>query len=202
MTEKTHQLDPRERLLETALRLFAEHGIHATGIDRIIAEAGVAKMTLYKHFAGKDDLVVAALRRKHEVFREFFRAIVDGRHDPRARLLAVFDAQERWFSRPDFRGCFFLNAAAELPEGGCAARQAVADHKAWVLAQFHELAAQAGAGDPAALAQELMLLFEGAIARAYVTGEASAARTARKAAAALMEAANPAPQDNPVVPKE
>ncbi|MBK7403139.1 MAG: TetR/AcrR family transcriptional regulator [Phycisphaerales bacterium] len=189
---KADELDPRERLLQTAQRLFGEQGIHATGIDRIIAEAGVAKMTLYKHFAGKDELVVAALRRKHEVFREFFRAIVESRQEPRGRLLAVFEAQERWFARPDFRGCYFLNAAAELPEANCAARRAVAEHKLWVLGQFQELCRGVGAPEPDRLADELMLLFEGAIARAYVTGDATAARAARRAAAALLEADLPA----------
>ncbi len=177
---------PRERLIEAAVRLFSEDGIRATGIDRLLTEAGVAKMSLYKHFQSKDDLIVEALRRKDEQFRETFRAMVETRHDPRARLLGVFDAQERWFGHPGFRGCLFLNAAAELPEGGCPARRAIAEHKSWVHGQLRDLAREAGAGD--GLADQLMLLFEGAIMRAYVTGDPTVAREARKAAEVLLEA--------------
>jgi len=176
---------PRERLIEAAIRLFGEEGIHATGLDRLLTEAGVAKMSLYKHFESKGALVVAALQRKDEMFRETFRAMVESRHDPRARLLGVFDAQEKWFGRPGFRGCLFLNAAAELPEDGCPARRAIAEHKAWVHEQFRALAREAGAD--AALADQCMLLFEGAIARAYVTGDATVAREARRAAAQLLD---------------
>ncbi len=179
----------RERLVDAAVRLFSDEGIRATGIDRLLAEAGVAKMSLYKHFAGKDELVVAALRRKDELFRETFRALVESRHDPRARLLGVFDAQEKWFGRPGFRGCLFLNTASELAEGGCEARRVVAEHKAWVLDQFRGLSREAGASDPDALADQLMLLFDGAIARAYVTGNPGVARDAKRAAAALLDAA-------------
>lgn len=184
---KTETGSARERLIETAVRLFGDLGIRATGIDRIIAEAGVAKMSLYKHFGSKEELVVAALRRKDEMFRETFRAMVESRHEPRARLLGVFDAQERWFGRPGFRGCQFLNAAAEMPEGGCEARRAVAEHKAWVHEQLRVLSREAGADD--SLADQLMLLFEGAIARAVVTGDAGVARDAKRAAAALLASA-------------
>lgn len=174
----------RERLIDASIRLFGVGGIRATGIDRLLAEAGVAKMSLYKHFAGKDALVVAALRRRDEMFRETFRAMVETRRGARARLLGVFDGLEKWFSRPGFRGCPFLNAAAELPEGGCEARLVIAEHKAWVHGQLRELAREAGAGE--GLADQLMLLFEGAIARAYVTGDARVAREAKRAAEVLL----------------
>lgn len=188
-TDPTRASDARERLLQTAIRLFGEEGIRATGIDRLLAEAGVAKMTLYKHFGSKDDLVVAALRRKDELFRETFAAMVGLRTDPRARLLGVFDALERWFSREDYRGCLFLNAAAELADCECCGREAIAEHKAWVLGQLRTLAGEAGAGDPGALADQLMLLFEGAIVRSYVTGRPDVARDARRAAAVLLDGA-------------
>lgn len=189
MATTTARRGARERLIEAAMRLFCEAGIHSTGIDRILAEAGVAKMSLYKHFAGKEELVVAVLERKDQLFRETFRAMVESRTEPRARLLSVFDALERWFGRPDFRGCLFLNAAAELPEAGCPGRAAVAAHKAWVLEQLRELSRGVGARDAEALAERLMLLFEGAIARAYVTGDPSVAREAKRAAAVLLEGA-------------
>jgi AcrR family transcriptional regulator len=177
----------RERLIETAIRLFAESGVRATGIDRILAEAGVAKMSLYKHFRSKDELVLGALRRKDELFRETFVAMVGSRTDPRARLLGVFDALERWFRRPDFRGCLFLNVASEHPDPDCPVRRAVAEHKAWVRARLLELARDTGTPDPDTLAERLMLLFEGAIARAYVTGDPGVARQARAAAEAWLD---------------
>lgn len=177
---------PRERLIDAAIRLFEEQGIRATGIDQLLAEAGVAKMSLYKHFGGKDGLVVASLRRRDELFRETFLAMVETRHGARARVLGVFDALEKWFCRPGFRGCLFLNAAAELPEGGCEARRAIAEHKGWVRGRLGELAC--GAGGDEELADQLMLLFEGAIARAYVTGDPTVAREARNAAAVLLDA--------------
>lgn len=183
------QTGARDRLVDAAVRLFGEEGIRAVGIDRLLAEAGVAKMSLYKHFKGKEGLVVAALRRKDELFREAFRATIESRREPRARLLGVFDALERWFARPDFRGCVFLNAAAELPEGGCPGRRVIAEHKAWVLGQLRTLSREAGAPDPEGLAAQLMLLFDGAIARAYVTGDSSVARDAKRAAEALLDAA-------------
>lgn len=179
----------RERLVEAAVRLFGEVGIRAAGIDRILAEAGVAKMSLYKHFRGKDDLVVAALERKDELFRETFEAMVGSRQNPRARLLGVFDALERWFGRPDFRGCLFLNAAAELVEPGCPGREVIAAHKTWVLAQLRGLSADAGVPEPDGFAAQLMLLFDGAIARAYVTGNAGVAEDGKAAAAVLLDAA-------------
>lgn len=183
------RLSARERLIEAAVRLFGEVGIRGAGIDRILAEAGVAKMSLYKHFKGKDDLICEALRRKDELFRETFQAMVASRREPRAKLLGVFDALERWFARPDFRGCLFQNAAAELPEADCPGREVITSHKAWVYGQMVELSAGAGVADPERFASRLMLLFEGAISRAFVTGEPGVARDAREAAAALLDSA-------------
>lgn len=188
-TTTTRAPGARERLLEAAMKLFARDGIRATGIDRILEEAGVAKMSLYKHFKGKDELVVAVLRRKDELFRETFAAMIESRHDPRARLLGVFDAMEKWFSRDDFRGCLFLNAAAELTDCECCGREVVAEHKQWVHDQLLTLATDADVRDPEALADQLMLLFEGAISRAYVTGRPSVAQEGKRAAAALLDCA-------------
>ena len=104
----------RDQLIDTALDLFNRNGYHATGIDRILAEAGVAKMTLYKHFGSKDALIQAALERRDERWRAWFRDAVARRAEtPRGRLLAVFDALEEWFVRPDFHGCMFIRAAGE-----------------------------------------------------------------------------------------
>ena len=104
----------REHLVETALRLFYEKGFHATGIDTILAESGVAKMTLYKYFKSKDDLILAALELRDRRWMGWFGGELKRRgKTPRQRLLAVFDILGDWFGQDEFRGCLFLNAASE-----------------------------------------------------------------------------------------
>jgi AcrR family transcriptional regulator len=174
-------------LVDTALDLFYRHGFHATGIDKILEESGVAKMTLYKHFKSKDELILAALRRRDERFRNWFmRAVERRRKTPRERLLAIFDALEEWFRGRDFSGCMFINASAEFAPFDNPIHSAAAEHKRLILSYVHELASAAGAKDPDALAQGLMLLMEGAIVMAYVAGQPDAARQARKAAEILV----------------
>src|SRR5262245_48026168 len=104
--------EARRRILETADRLFYEEGIRAVGIDRIIAEAGVAKATLYSHFASKDDLILAVLEHRESCVSEFFREAMErlGR-EASCPLRAFFDALKEWFTTPGFRGCAFQNAA-------------------------------------------------------------------------------------------
>ena len=179
----------RDLLVETAAKLFARHGFHATGIDRILAEAGVAKMTLYKHFRSKDELILAALRRRDEEFRNWFRRRVEARADtPRARLLAVFDVLAEWFEQPDFAGCTFVTAAAEFHPAEDPIHAAAAEHKRLLLAFLRDLAGEAGARDPETLAQELGLLMEGATALAHVCGEKNL-EAARHAARLLIDEA-------------
>ena len=107
--------DPRERLVDTAYQLFQRNGIQAVGINRILEEAGVAKATLYKHFPSKEDLVVAALERHEEVWTQGWleREVERRGGSPGERLLAVFDAFDRWFHREDFEGCLFLGTLLE-----------------------------------------------------------------------------------------
>jgi AcrR family transcriptional regulator len=182
--------DRREALIEAALALFQREGFHATGVDRILAESGAAKMTLYKHFRSKDELVLAALRRRQETFRAWFEARVRRtRGGPRRRLLAVFDAADEWLRGPDFRGCLFINAAAEFGGAEAPVRKAAAEAKAATLAFLRELAADAGAADPDALARSLNLLLQGAIVMAHAGGDRDAAKAARRAAESLVEAA-------------
>lgn len=180
----------RDHLIDTALDLFARHGFHATGIDRILAEAGVAKMTLYNHFRSKDDLILAALRRRDERFRNWFvRAVERRAPDARGRLLAIFDALEEWFGREDFTGCMFVNAAAEYGDRASPIRAACAEHKHLLGDYVRRLAEAAGATDPEGLAQELSLLMEGAVTMANVSGTTEPARRAKAAALPLIERA-------------
>ena len=185
----------RDHLIETALELFNDAGYHATGIDRILAEAGVAKMTLYKHFKSKNELILAALTRRDEHWLAWFRKAVErhARHHadagPRARLRAVFDALEDWLRTPSFNGCLFCKAAAEFPELNDPIHAVAARHHRSLLAVLKELAEDAGARRPARLARELLLLMEGAISVTQVNGQVGATQAAARAAEILIEAA-------------
>ena len=188
----------RERLVETALTVFNRDGYHAAGIDRILAEAGVAKMTLYNHFRSKDDLILAALRRRDEGFRHWFARQVETRtQDPVERLYVLFDVLGEWFDATDFRGCVFINAAAEYGDRANPIHAAVAEHKRLVEAYIAGLATAAGAQAPDRLARSLMLLVEGAIVLAHETGEgAKTAVDARRAAACQIEMASLTPSSS------
>ena len=178
----------RDRLIDTALDLFNSHGYHATGIDRILAESGVAKMTLYKHFGSKDALIQAALETRDERWRAWFRGAVAQRAEtPRGRLLAVFDALDEWFARPDFHGCMFIRAAGEYAELDDPIHAGAAAHQRLVLAELRELTDATGARNPARLAREMMLLALGAMIATQVNGSIGAGAAAKKAAAVLIE---------------
>src|SRR4030095_1581782 len=109
----------RDRLIDTAIALFNRYGFHATGVDRIVAVAKVAKKTLYAHFPSKEDLIIAALSRKRTAFADKFLPAVWANSDqPRERLLSLFELAKSWFDDPDFYGCIFVNAAVEYSEPG------------------------------------------------------------------------------------
>lgn len=183
----------RDQLIDTALRVFYRDGFHATGVDRIIEEAGVARMTLYKHFKSKDELILAALRRRDENFRNWFmRSVERLGATPRERLLAVFDTLGDWFAEETFSGCMFINASAEYADPDDPIHRASAEHKLLLLNFLRDLTAAAGAADPDGLADGLMLLMEGAIVMAYVAGDRQAARRARASADVLIREALPA----------
>lgn len=183
----------KEHLVETAVKLFGREGFHATGIDRILQEAGVARMTLYKHFPSKDDLILAALRRRDEQFRAWFKSAIEKRGGtPAERLLASFDALEEWFegkafSGIPFTGCAFINASAEYSETQHPVHQVAAEHKRLIMEYLRLLASSSGARDPDELAWEIALLHEGAIVTAQVSGDEKAASGAKQIARLLME---------------
>ena len=178
----------REQLVETALKLFSREGFHATGIDRILAESGVAKMTLYNHFKSKDDLVLAALRRRDELFRNnFSRQVEAAAETPAGRLAALFDVLHAWINSDDFNGCMFCNAAAEYRDASSPIRALAAEHKRLMLASIRLLAEQAGAEHPHELAEHLNLLLEGAISQALTAGDLDAAKTAARAARVVLD---------------
>ena len=180
----------RERLIVTAVELFYTHGVHAVGIDQVIAAAGVTKTTFYKHFESKDELMVAAVRRRDEwELAAWDRAVrtVAG-DDPRAQLLGMFDVMDTWFNAPDFRGCLFLNTAAEFPNPHDPVHQAAAAHKRRMRDGWRDLARQAGATDASAeaFADLFATLVEGTLVMRQVHGRDDAARVSRPLAAALL----------------
>ena len=182
----------RDQLIEAALRLFGRDGYHATGIDRIRAEAGVARMTLYNQFGSKEELIIAALRRGDTEFRTWLRDALDARTlAPRQRLLALFDVLDTWFkakaTAPPFFGCTFINAAAEFSDPDDPVHRQAADHKAKLCAYVTELATAAGADEPEPLARDLLLLMDGAIVGAQVTGDRDAALRAKALAAIVLD---------------
>ena len=183
-------MSKRDQLIDAAIDLFHRNGFNATGIDRILADAGVAKMTLYNHFKSKDELILAALRRRDLTFREDLIAYVESHADsPSARLLALFDAHKAWFERSNFRGCMFINAAAEFSGISDPIRQVAEEHKKLMHAHIRGLTSAAGARDPDELADQLMLLIDGAISCSQVSCLSTWADKARTAAAILIDQA-------------
>ena len=181
---KPDKLDSRQRILDTAAQLFYREGVRGVGVDRIAAESGLAKMTLYYHFKSKDELVVAWLRRRDEEWMSWLESAVERRDG--TRLLAVFDALREWFEKPDFRGCAFINAHAELGWSNPAAAEIVASHKHALAEYLARLARSEGAAEPEALARELLLLVDGAIVTASIQRDARVADDAREAAARVI----------------
>ena len=187
---RTTTSEARQRILDTADRLFYQEGVRAVGIDRIIAEAGVAKMTLYTHFPSKDDLIVAVLQYREGQVLEFFRASME-RHGKRAKgkLRAFFAALKEWFESPGFRGCAFQNAAVELADPAHAGTQFVRDHKRRFTEILRGFVEESVGRSAAKLVPTIALLVEGAIVTAVISGTPDAAEVARDAAQKLVEGA-------------
>jgi AcrR family transcriptional regulator len=177
----------RQRLLQTAAALFYARGIHAVGVDALADHTGVTKRTLYQHFPSKDALIAEALADRGTSWRAWFAAELQRRaHDPAGQLLAMFDVVGEEAATAHFRGCSFVNAAAELPDATHPARAVASTHKQAVLDLIASLAAQLDIGEPDTLARQLKLLLEGAIATALVDPGPQPARDARTAAATLL----------------
>ncbi|HZD67859.1 MAG TPA: TetR/AcrR family transcriptional regulator [Actinomycetes bacterium] len=149
----------RARLLETASRLFYAEGVHAVGIDRIIAEAGVAKATFYHHFPTKDELVRAYLEQQSHLQRATAARLPQT--TPRERLLAIFDNVGDLGRDPGYRGCPFVNAAAEYPDPTHPVRQAIAEYRRWFRSLLRDLLAADGHPDPERTADVLVALKDG-----------------------------------------
>ena len=184
----TKKSDARQRMVETAEQLFYAEGVRAVGIDRIIAEAGVAKMTLYNHFPSKDDLILAVVEFREAKFDAMFEKWM-GRHVKAGmgRLDAFFAALKDWFKSPGFRGCMFINTCAELADAEHPASKFSADHKLRFHAMLKEIIAEER-GDKVAesVAPAIALLVEGAIVSAVMQQSVESAEVARDAAVGLL----------------
>jgi len=179
----------RERILQTASRLFYERGIRAVGVDTVVAEADVAKTTLYQHFKTKDDLIEAYLLASDQDLRAWLAATTgDASEPPEDRIVAVFRQVGEWVGRAGFRGCGFINAAAELADPAHPGFIVAAAHKAHIRHAFATLAAEAGLSGPERLAAELALLLDGAFIGASMERSAAPFEAAERAAALLLRA--------------
>ncbi len=177
----------REIILDTAARLFYHHGFQAVGVDTIVAEAGISKMTLYRHFPSKDDLIVAYLERSDGYFRQWFDEALGRAGAPSDRLIAVFEALERLVTSPTCYGCTFQVTAAEFPDPEHPAHRAAMRHKEAVMERFTELAEAGGLEQPSILAGRLLLLMDGAWTAARMFGPANPAAHVAGAARLLIE---------------
>jgi AcrR family transcriptional regulator len=171
----------RERVMRAAYDLFSRQGTRTVGVDAVIGEAGVAKMTLYRNFASKDDLILAFLERRETLWTMgWVRAQSQRRGDtPVQRLLAIFEIFGEWFARPDFEGCSFITTLLEVANRDSAVRQASVQHLANIRGYLCELAAQAGVADPDSFARQWHILMKGSII-AGAEGDIQAAARARE----------------------
>ena len=178
----------RERILDTAYELFSRHGTRAVGVDRIIAECGIAKMTLYRNFPSKDDLILAFLERRDELWTRAWLQAEAQRSgaNPAQRLLAIFDTFESWFAREDFEGCTFINVMLEVTDYDNPVRQASVRKLADIRAFVAGLAEEAGIQDPDGFARQWHILMKGSIVAA-AEGDREAAQRAKQVGAILLE---------------
>jgi AcrR family transcriptional regulator len=180
------EITPKEKLFQTATRLFYQNGYRATGVDTIAAESGIGKMTLYRHFPSKDDLIVAYLRNSDRLFWDQFEQITKDAPTAREKLTAFFEELQSYVLSPQCYGCPFINLSAEYPEVDFSGHRVALEHKRSVLARFRQLAEEAGARHPDALANALFLLMDGAYVAARMFGPStrspaiSLAETARQ----------------------
>jgi AcrR family transcriptional regulator len=184
--------ETRQQILDAAEQLFYWHGINATGVDRIAAEAGVAPPTLYRLFGSKDELVAAYVDRYAAGYQGWLESLTSDPQIPaRERILAVFDALVTFTGPESFRGCPFLMVLAEFPDPTSAAHASAQAVKAWVRAKLRELARELpdrDAADADATADRLALVIEGLYASTAALGTEGPARRARELAVIVMDA--------------
>jgi len=174
---------PEEKLLLAARRLFCRAGIHATGVTRILEEAGVARASLYTHYGSKENLLKAVFDTEANMwFRWFDRDLPGLNCSVRERILTLFDLLEKWFAKEDFFGCVFINAVAEHEKDSAWVRDVAGAYRDQIIDRLRTLVVESGAVDSDMVTQKLGLIIEGAIITAMVTQNSQAAHVARLAA--------------------
>ncbi|MET9410512.1 TetR/AcrR family transcriptional regulator [Streptomyces sp. NPDC002935] len=169
-------LPPRERLVRAASRLFYYEGVRAIGVERLIAEAGVTKATFYRHFAAKDDLVVAYLLTKDAYYKDVAEPLAAA-HPPAEAIDLIFEAIAEHARERGFRGSPFINAAAEYPDATHPVRGLVTTHRDWIRTLFQGLLTRLGHTDPKSAAGALLMLYDGAMAAGYLDDSTAAHKT-------------------------
>ena len=187
MNKKT--TDTRDKILKTAEELIYQNGIHAMGMDLLVKTSGVARKSIYRHFANKEDVASAALTERDERWMQWFRKESDKGKTPQERILNMFTVLKSWFESDGFRGCAFINTAGEVGDPEDPVRQIAKMHKQKLLDYTLELAEQLSVEHPEDLARQLMILLEGAITMSYVMGDGSAADNAQDIAKLMLERA-------------
>jgi AcrR family transcriptional regulator len=181
-----------QRLIDAASALFFRDGINATGIAAVAEFAGVSKMTLYAHFASKDELIVAFLDKRNERWEAAVEQTLAASEAPTEKLLGLFDLHRQWLREGGLRGCPYVNSAAEFPDRSHPVRLAVDRHKRGVKQHLLDLAESAGLTQPQTLVRRLFLLLEGAFLTGALENDDSVFLVARELAAELIDAAKPA----------
>lgn len=180
------EVAPKDKVFQTAARMFYQHGYRAIGVDTLAAESGIGKMTLYRHYPSKDDLIVAYLQDSDNLFWNNFEQITEEAPTAREKLLAFFQALQDYVMTPACYGCPFLNVATEYPETDYPGHQVALEHKQSVRARFRQLAKEAGAKRPEALADQLFLLMDGAYMASRMFGAENPAAHLAEAARVLI----------------
>jgi len=183
-----NKVAPKDKVFQTAARLFYQHGYRAIGVDTLAEESGIGKMTLYRHYPSKDDLIVAYLKDSNEIFWRNFEEITKDAPTPREKLLAFFASLQDYVGTPACYGCPFLNVATEYPQTDYPGHQVALEHKQSVRARFRQLAKEAGAKKPDVLADQLFLLMDGAYMASRMFGMKNPASHLASAAKILIDA--------------
>lgn len=179
---------PRQKILETASQLFYQKGIQKVGINEIIAISGVAKRTLYRHFASKDELIEAVMKHRATEWLHWFETAVQDRgNTAKERLLATFDVLREWYASPGFRGCPFINAVLEIADASHPAHKISVEVRESIRLQIKHLADQAGLKDSESFSQQYLLLIGGASLMATIEGVSGGANHAQKALSTLID---------------
>lgn len=176
----------KQHLLDTAFLLFNEFGFHATGIDRILAESGVSKATLYKHFPSKDALVLAVLEKRHTDLEKIFANTL-AKKEGKEGILGLFDTLEAWFHSESFHGCNFIRASGEYAQLAPEIYHFAAKHKNRVAELIHTHLKKDGSANAEVISRKILQLIDGAIIAAHMHHDFQAAKRGKEMASIVLE---------------